>query len=162
MSEYQLHLKWALLLIGTLLVWQVIQRFAGWHDIYIEYHYKFGFINLIIIAFFYYLAFSDFLKHKDGLSSAKVLVRVNGLVLTLIICLMIPVGLWLLYNFISPNLMTEEVAYIMKTENLKPGAAAQKINSKALLTKIPFIMGISGVALTMLYSKLFEYRSMAT
>ncbi|NNE25494.1 MAG: hypothetical protein HKN09_01505 [Saprospiraceae bacterium] len=159
MSEYQLHLKWALLLLGTLLTWQVIERFAGWHGSYIDYHYKFSFINLIIFVVIYYLAFVDILKHKEQSISDKYVIRINGIVLTLIVCLLTPVGLWLLYNFISPNLMSEEIAYKITTENIKPAAAAQLINSKVLLAKIPFIAGASGISLTVVFSKILTYRS---
>ncbi|NNF20817.1 MAG: DUF4199 domain-containing protein [Saprospiraceae bacterium] len=158
MGEYNTHLKWSLLFIGTCFCWQVFERLGGWHYEQIELHFKFRTLFFILTTIFFFLGIRDIIKQENHKHLKKRTVLSHGLILTGIIALLMPASLWILYNFITPDFIANANDFLAESKKYS-GNRSTSLSDKVLLTRIPFIFIIWGVINSAIMSFVFKIES---
>lgn len=114
MKNVSTEIKWALIFIAMSLVWMVLERVAGLHDVHIDKHMIYtNFIALPAIAV-YVLAllekrrkdFGGVMTYKQGF--------ISGLIITAIVTVFSPLTQIITSLIITPHFFTNAIAYAVE------------------------------------------------
>jgi len=103
MNAIKIELKWAFLFTIMSLGWIFLEKITGLHDEHIAYHPYFTWFFFIPAILFYVMAISERKKkyYKSHFKYKNAFV--SGLILTLIITLLAPLGQYISVEYISPE-----------------------------------------------------------
>jgi len=111
MKRIAIELRWALIFFIIMLLWMALERVVGLHDQYIAYHAiytNFFFIPAVII---YLLALRD---KKKRFYNGKMTWKqgfLAGLVITLFLVILSPLGQWITSALITPYYFSNVIEY---------------------------------------------------
>ncbi len=103
MQKYKTELKWGLIFMGVTLVWMLLERLVGLHSTHIEKHATYTNLFAPIAIAVYVFALRDKratdlggkMTYKEGL--------ISGLVISLIVGVLSPLGQLIMAYLISPH-----------------------------------------------------------
>lgn len=156
MHKIKLEIKWALIFVVTMLLWMFLERIAGLHDQYIEWHPVLTNLVAIPALIIYYLALTD--KRKSQYSGYMTYNQgfICGLVITLIITALSPATQYITSKFITPDYFDNMIAYTTR-DNLMPKEDAEAyFNLKNyIMQSIMFspVMGLITTAIIAFFTK---------
>jgi hypothetical protein len=111
MSMYKTEIKWALLFMGTTLVWMLLERLTGLHSTHIDKHATYtNFFALVAIAV-YVFALRD--KRSSDLQGKMTFKEglLSGVIISIIVGILTPFGQVITAYVISPNYFENAIAY---------------------------------------------------
>lgn len=111
MKNWKIELKWALIFSGMSLLWMLIERLGGFHDVRIEQHPIFTNFIAIPAILVYVFALRDKKKnfyqgqmsYKQGIGS--------GLVISLIVAALSPLAMLISIKLITPHFFENAIAF---------------------------------------------------
>ena len=103
MKKYSLEFKWALIYLVTGLVWIVMEKAAGLHDVNIAKHAQYTSLFAIPVIAIYILAlyekrkvfYNGFMSWQDGFKT--------GIIISIFISILVPVNQLITHYIISPD-----------------------------------------------------------
>lgn len=155
MQKFKIEIKWALLFAAMTLVWMVLEKLAGLHGKYIDYHLYLTNLFAIPAIWVMVLALKDKRKtyYHGRMTYAQGLL--SGVIISAIIALLSPLTQWIISYVISPEYFPNvikrsvELGYFKTTE-----AAEANFNYKtyAMHSAIgSFVMGVCTTAIAMIF-----------
>ncbi|MHC1776699.1 MAG: DUF4199 domain-containing protein [Lentimicrobium sp.] len=125
MKKITTEIKWALIFVAMTLVWMVLERLAGLHDIYIDKHPLFTNFIAIPAILVYVLALLDkrkrdyngFMSYKQGF--------ISGLFITAIVTVLSPLTQVITSLLITPDYFRNIIDYTV-SQGIKSQEEAEK------------------------------------
>ncbi|MBZ9728842.1 DUF4199 domain-containing protein [Salegentibacter sp. JZCK2] len=109
MKNYQIEIKWGVIFFAASLLWMYFEKLMGWHDVLIAKHPIYtNFFGLIAIAI-YLFAIHD--KRKNFFRGKMSWKQgfVSGVILSIVIALLSPIGQLITHFLISPDFFENAV-----------------------------------------------------
>lgn len=156
MNKYKIEIKWALIFVGMMLLWMLMEKLAGFHDVHIDQHaIVTNFIAIPAVAI-YILALLDkrknfyngYMSYKQGF--------ISGAIITLIVTLFSPLVQYITSTIISPDYFTNMIEYSVENDLMARQEAVDffNLNSYLIQTLIGTpIMGLLTTAIVAFFTK---------
>jgi len=130
MNKFKLEIKWALFFTIMSLLWMLLERLLGLHDVHIEKHAIYTNFIAIPSILIYVLALFDKRKNyfKGTLSYKQGFIC--GLIITFIITLLVPLSQYITSTIITPNYFSNAINYAVENELMSKDDAMQFFNLK--------------------------------
>lgn len=115
MKDFKIEIKWAFILIGSLLLWMLLERLFGLHDKHIDKHQYLTMLYSIVAIALYVFALLDKRKNfYNGVMTYKQGFK-TGLIITLIVTLFSPLTQWIISSVITPDYFKNVIQYSVET-----------------------------------------------
>lgn len=156
MKKYKTEIKWALIFVGMMLTWMVLEHLTGLHSTYIDKHALFTNLIAIPAVAIYVLALLDKRKTDYGGTMSYKQGFMAGLVITAIVTLFSPLIQILISIAISPDYFANMIAYAVQEEKMTQQEAEDFFNLQNYLVQVligtPF-MGLITTAVVAFFTK---------
>ncbi len=155
-KNYRIEIKWAIIFIGMMLLWMVLERLAGLHSTHIDKHPVFtNFIAIPAIAV-YVFALLDKRKNFYGGNTTYMQGFISGLIITLIVTLMSPLIQIITSLVITPEFFNNSINYAVSNGKMDQAAAEKYFNLSSYILQgligTP-VMGIVTTAIVAVFTK---------
>ncbi len=103
MKKFQIEIKWGLIFILSGLVWMIMEKSLGWHDVLLEQHASLTMLYAPIAIALYVFALRD--KKKSYFNGKMTYLQglISGLVITLVVVILTPLSQYISHEYISPD-----------------------------------------------------------
>jgi hypothetical protein len=156
MGKFRVEIKWALIFVMMMLIWMVIERIAGLHDVHIDKHAIFTNLIAIPAIAIYVLALLDkrktdyngYMTYKQGF--------ISGIIITLIVTILSPLTQFLTSNLISPDYFANMIEFAVKEGAMTREAAENYFNLKNYIVQVLIftpVMGLLTTAIVAFFTK---------
>tara|TARA_R100001143_G_C3360653_1_gene135260 strand:+ start:10527 stop:11003 length:477 start_codon:yes stop_codon:yes gene_type:complete len=156
MKKYRIEIKWALIFVGMMLLWMLMERLLGFHDAHIDKHAIVT--NLIAIPAIAIYVFALLDKRKnfyDGFMSYKQ-GFISGLIITLIVTLFTPLIQYITSTVITPDYFSNIIEYTVNEGMMEREDAEAYFNLKSYMIQATIgapIMGLLTTAVVAFFTK---------
>lgn len=125
MDKFKIEIKWALIFIGAMLLWMVLERAVGLHDEHIDKQQYLTTLFAIPAIVIYVLALK--VKRKNYYDGEMTYGQgfLSGLVITVIVALFSAPAQWIISNLITPNYFNNVIEYSVETGYYETREAAK-------------------------------------
>jgi hypothetical protein len=162
-ETYKIEGKWAILFSLMSLLWVALEKLAGLHGEYIDYHLYLTNLFVIPAIWVMVLALKDKKKNVFGGQMSYRQGLISGIILSVLISLLSPLTQWVTSNIITPDYFPNVINRSVELGYYKTTAdAAANFNYKnyAIQGTIgALIMGIVTTAIAMIFVKTKSGRS---
>jgi Protein of unknown function (DUF4199) len=107
------EIKWGLIFSLAALLWVLLERLAGLHDKYIQYHPLLSMLFVIPAVVMMLMAISEKRRELGGAITFKQ-AFLCGLGVSVVVTLLAPLAQYLTQNFITPNYFTNAINYAVQ------------------------------------------------
>ena len=156
MNKFKIEIKWAIIFIVMMLLWMVLERLTGLHDVHIDKHPIYTNFVAILAILVYVLALLDKRKNfYNGVMSYKQ-GFMAGLIITLIVTAFSPLTQYITSTIISPEYFTNVINYSVNEGLMSQTEAEEYFNLKSYLVQVIIftpIMGIVTTAIVAIFTK---------
>ena len=156
MNKFKIEIKWAIIFIVMMLLWMVLERLTGLHDVHIDKHPIYTNFVAILAILVYVLALLDKRKNfYNGVMSYKQ-GFMAGLIITLIVTAFSPLTQYITSTIISPEYFTNVINYSVNEGLMSQTEAEAYFNLKSYLMQVIIftpIMGIVTTAIVAIFTK---------
>lgn len=116
MKKYQIELKWAIIFMLSALLWMVLEKSMGWHDVLIEKHMTFtNFFSIIAISVYAFALVDKRKNYYYGKITWKQ-AFISGVIVTLFIIPLNPIAQYITHSFITPDYFSNIISHSVSTE----------------------------------------------
>ncbi|GAB3966647.1 hypothetical protein GCM10028806_07420 [Spirosoma terrae] len=162
-ETYTIEGKWAILLSLMSLLWVALEKLAGLHGEYIDYHLYLTNLFAIPAIWVMVLALKDKKKNVFGGQMSYRQGLISGIILSVLISLMSPLTQWITSNLITPDYFPNVIKRSVELGYYKTTAeAAANFNYKNYAVQGAIgalIMGILTTAIAMFFVRTKSGRS---
>lgn len=153
----KIEIKWAINFTIMSLVWMILEKLAGLHSTYIDYHLYLTNLFAIPAIWFIVLALKD---KKKNFYSNKITYQqglISGTILSLFIALISPLSQWVISNIISPEYFPNvikrslELGYYNSTTDAEANFNYKNYAIQGFFASI--ILGVLTSAIAMIFIK---------
>jgi hypothetical protein len=117
--KYSIEIKWAFIFIVMSLLWMVLERAVGLHDVHLDKHLYLTNLFIIPAVWVYVLALKD---KKNNFFGGKMNYKqgfISGLIITVIVALFSPFTQWIISTVITPHYFENVIKLSVETGYLK-------------------------------------------
>lgn len=117
--KYSIEIKWAFIFIVMSLLWMVLERAVGLHDVHLDKHLYLTNLFVIPAVWVYVLALKD---KKNNFFGGKMNYKqgfISGLIITVIVALFSPLTQWIISTVITPHYFENVIKLSVETGYLK-------------------------------------------
>lgn len=123
--KYKIEIKWAFIFITMSLLWMVLERAVGLHDVHLDKHLYLTNLFAIPAVLVYVLALKDKRDSFYGGKMSYVQGFVSGLIISLIVALFSPLTQWIISTVITPHYFDNVIELSVETGYYKTLEEAQ-------------------------------------
>lgn len=156
MKNFKIEFKWAIIFTMTSLLWMLLEKTIGLHDIYIAKHAIYTNLYAIPAIVIYIFALKDkkinFYNNNISWSQGFV----SGLYISIIIMILSPLVQYVTFTFITPNFFKNAIEYSVSNKLMKQEMAIIYFNLKNYITQGSIgslSMGVVTAAIVALFIK---------
>ncbi len=156
MAAYRIEIRWAFIFLGMMLLWMVLEKVAGLHDVRIHLHPIVTNFIAIPAILIYVFAFLDKRKVTYGGTMTYWQGFVTGAIMTLIIAVFSPVVQYISSTFITPDYFSHAIAYAVEQGEMQQQAAEDYFNLNNYLVQSAigaFVMGLVTSAIVAIFTR---------
>lgn len=118
MKKFSIEIKWGIIFTLFTLLWMILERMLGWHDVHIAKHAALTNLFAIPAVILVVLALRDKRSNYfDGTMTWKQ-GFLTGLGLTVVIVLLSPLSMWITNSIITPNYFENVIAFSVESGKL--------------------------------------------
>ena len=156
MKKIKIEIKWAFIFIIMMLLWMVMEKLAGLHDVNIEMHPIVTNFIAIPAILIYVLALRD--KKKNFYNGEMTYKQgfISGLIITLIVTIFSPLIQYITSTIITPDYFTNVIAYSVRENIMTLEEAESYFNLNSYIYQVLIgtpVMGIITSAIVALFVK---------
>lgn len=145
MKKYRIEIKWGIIFFVSSLLWMYFEKLMGWHDVLIAKHAIYtNFFGLLAIAIYFFAIHEKRKKFFHGKMTWKE-GFLSGLILSIIIALLSPLGQYITHEFITPSYFENVIAYSTETGRMERETAEAYFNLRAYIIQSTAFVLMSGV-----------------
>lgn len=154
MNKYIIEIRWAVIFFVVQLTWMALERIVGLHDQYIDQHAIYTNFFGLLAVLLYVWALLD--KRKNYYQGKMTYQQgfMAGLIMTIVITLLSPVGQYLISVAISPEYFNNAIAYVVIEGKMTAEEAEAYFNLSSYMTQATFgalMMGILTTAIVAIF-----------
>jgi tetrahydromethanopterin S-methyltransferase subunit F len=116
MKKFKLEIKWAILFTLFSLVWMLLEKSIGLHDIYIDKHPIYTNLFAIPAIIIFALALNEKKKFYFNNSMTWTQGFVTGLFISILIMIFSPLAMYITYNYITPEYFKNAINYAVENK----------------------------------------------
>lgn len=150
-------MKWAFLFILAQMLWMLLERLVGLHDVYIEKHATYTLFFGLVAILIYVFAILDKRKTYYGNRLSYKQGFVSGLFLTFFVTLLTPITQWIISTIITPDYFTNIIEYSVSKGYFKTIAEAESefnLSNYMIQSTIgALVMGVFTSAIVAIFTK---------
>lgn len=156
MKNYRIELKWALIFVGMMLTWMVLERLGGFHDVRIAQHaIVTNFVAIPAIAV-YVFALLD--KRKNFYQGRMTYMQglLSGVVITLIVTALSPLTQYITSKVITPHYFANIIDFSVREGKMTAEEAANYFNLRSYMVQVLIgtpVMGLITSALVAIFTR---------
>lgn len=156
MKKFNIEIKWASIFIIMMLLWMVMEKLTGLHDVHIDMHPVFTNFIAIPAILIYVLALRD--KKKNFYDGEMTYMQgfKSGLVITLIVTIFSPLIQYITSTIITPEYFTNVIEYSVRENKMTREEAESYFNLNSYIYQVLIgtpVMGIITSAIVALFVK---------
>lgn len=123
MEKIKIEIKWGVLFVLSGLIWMILEKSLGWHDVHIDKHASYTMLYAPIAIAIYVLALLD--KKRNFYHGKMTYVQgfISGLIITLIVVILSPLSQYITSTYISPDYFSNMIQYSVEKGELSQEAA---------------------------------------
>ncbi|MBE7640461.1 DUF4199 family protein [Salegentibacter sp. BLCTC] len=156
MKNYQIEIKWGIIFFFISLLWMYFEKLMGWHDVLIAKHpiYTnfFGLIAIVIYFFAIYDKRKNFFRGKMSWQQGFV----SGVILSIVIALLSPIGQLITHYLISPDFFKNAIENSVARNAMQAEDAAAYFNLSSYIVQSiagALMFGVVTAAIVALFVK---------
>ena len=154
MKNIKIEIKWGVLFVLSGLIWMILEKSLGWHDVHIDKHATYTLLYAPIAIAIYLFALLD--KKRNFYNGKMTYVQgfISGLIITLIVVLLSPLSQYITSTYISPGYFSNMIQYSVETGELSQEAAEANFNLMSYMIQAMVgaaVMGLITSALVALF-----------
>lgn len=150
MSKFSVEIKWGVLFVLMMLLWMVMERLAGLHDVHIDQHEIYtNFVAIPAIAMYVFAllekrkkSYGGYMTYKQGF--------ISGLIITLVVTLLSPLTQYLTSEVITPDYFANAIKYTVETGKMAQADAEAFFNLKSYLLQVIIATPMMGIITTLI------------
>lgn len=135
MRDYQIEIKWGVIFFTASLLWMYFEKLMGWHDMLIDKHAIYtNFFGLIAIAIYLFaihdkrkIFFNGKMSWRQGF--------VSGVILSIVIALLSPIGQLITHSLISPEYFENAIESSVERNAMKREDAEAYFNLSSYIVQ---------------------------
>ncbi len=149
MKAIQIELKWAVLFTAMSIGWIFLEKAVGLHDEYLEHHPIYTNLFAIPAIIFYVLALKEKKKkfYKSHFKYKNVLI--SGIILSLIITLLAPLGTYVSVEYVSPDFFENAIKKSVEIEYFTEQEAIEYFNTSNYMLQSLMFTPLFGLLTTL-------------
>lgn len=133
MKNYAIEIKWGIIFFVVSLLWMYFEKAMGWHDTLISQHAIYtNFFGLFAIAIYLFAIYDKRKNYFQGKMSWKQ-GFVSGVILTIIVAILSPLGQYITHEFITPNYFENAIAYSAENSRMEQEDAEAYFNLQSYI-----------------------------
>ncbi|HEY9184856.1 MAG TPA: DUF4199 domain-containing protein [Salegentibacter sp.] len=133
MKNYAIEIKWGFIFFVVSLLWMYFEKAMGWHDTLISQHAIYtNFFGLFAIAIYLFAIYDKRKNYFQGKMSWKQ-GFVSGVILTIIVAILSPLGQYITHEFITPNYFENAIAYSAENSRMEQEDAEAYFNLQSYI-----------------------------
>jgi hypothetical protein len=140
-----IEMKWAFFFIMMMLLWMVMEKLVGLHDVYIDQHAVYTNFVAIPAILIYFFALRDkretFYKGKMTYTQGLV----SGLIITAIVTVITPALQFVTSTFITPEYFQNASEYAVSQGMMSAEQAAEYFNTNSYIIQASIAAPIMGI-----------------
>ncbi|MFY7828636.1 MAG: DUF4199 domain-containing protein [Flectobacillus sp.] len=146
------EIKWGVYFSIMTLLWMVLEKVVGLHDIYIDKHPIYtNFIAIPAIMLYVFALREKRFKDLGGDMSYKQAV-LSGFYITLVVTLLAPLTQWITTNIITPEFFPNVIRYVIAHQMMTKEEALNQFNQKNYIIQSMIGAPIMGMLTTVIVS----------
>ena len=145
MKKFKIEGKWVLIFFAATLLWMLAERLTGLHDKNIEYHHIVSNFFSVVAIFIYVFALLDKRKNYFGGKMTWLQGFVSGLVISLGVAILTPLGQYITSTLITPHFFDNMIAYAVENEKMTQAAAEAYFNLKSYIIQSTIFAPVAGI-----------------
>lgn len=162
MKNIAIEIKWGVLFIVMGLLWMVLERLVGLHDIHIDKHAVYTNIIAIPAIALYVFALRDKRKNfYQGTMSYKQ-GFVSGLIITGVVTLLSPLSQFITSTIITPDYFTNAIQYSVSAGLLTQESAEKYFNMTSYIVQATIGAPIMGIITTAVVAFITRTKTVAS
>jgi len=150
MNNFKIELKWAFIFMAMMLLWMVLERLAGLHDVHIDKHESYTNFVAIPAILVYVLALLNKRRVYYGGSMSYVQGVISGLIITLIVTLFTPLTQYITSAVITPEYFNNVIKYAVEQGKMTQPEAEGYFNLKNYIIQSTIFAPIMGIVTTLI------------
>ncbi|PKD18437.1 hypothetical protein APR41_03390 [Salegentibacter salinarum] len=135
MRNYQIEIKWGVIFFAASLLWMYFEKLMGWHDVLIDKHpiYSnlFGIVAIAIYLFAIHDKRKNFFRGKMSWKQGFV----SGVILSIVIALLSPIGQVITHYLISPGFFENAIESSVERNAMKREDAEAYFNLSSYIVQ---------------------------
>ena len=156
MKNYRIEFKWALIFVGMMLTWMVLERLGGFHDVRIAQHAIVT--NLVAIPAIAIYVFALLDKRKNFYQGKMTYLQglLSGVVITLIVTALSPLTQYITSTIITPHYFSNIIDYSVREGKMTAEEAANYFNLKSYMIQVLIgtpVMGLITSAVVAIFTR---------
>lgn len=138
MKNFAIEIKWGIIYIVASLLWMMLEKAVGLHDVHIDKHPMYTMLFLIVAILIYTLAIRD--KKKNFFKGEMTWKQgfVSGIVMTIVAAILTPLMQYITSAFITPDFFKNAIAYAVEHGKVTQEQAESYFNMKSYIMQATF------------------------
>lgn len=156
LKKYSVEIKWGVIFAVAGILWMVIEKMTGLHDVNIDKHPTFTWIFAIPAFLMYFLALREKREKVYNGSMSWKQGFMTGLIMAVVVALISPFSQYLIHTVISPDFFENAINSGVEMGKGTREEISKMMNLKSYMTISPImtiVMGVVTSAIVALFTK---------
>ncbi|MCA6078543.1 DUF4199 domain-containing protein [Fulvivirga sedimenti] len=124
MKNIRIEIKWGIIFTIVMMLWTLLERLLGWHDVHIDKHAYYTLIFILPAFIMYYFALvekreTDYAGQMNWSQGFR-----SGIIIGIVVALLSPLSQYITQTFISPHYFDNVIEYSVKSGTYETTEAA--------------------------------------
>ena len=156
MNKFKIEIKWSVIFIIMMLLWMVMEKVTGLHDVHIDKHAIYTNFVAIPAIIVYVLALLD--KRKNYYDGKMTYMQgfISGLIISIIVTIFSPLTQYITSTIITPDYFITIINYSVSQGMMTQTEAEAYFNLKSYMIQVLIgtpIMGIVTAAIVAIFTR---------
>lgn len=156
MNKFKIEIKWSIIFIIMMLLWMVMERIVGLHDVHIDKHAIYTNFVAIPAIIVYVLALLD--KRKNFYDGKMTYMQgfISGIIISIIVTIFSPLTQYITSTIITPDYFANVINYSVSQGMMTQTEAEEYFNLKSYMIQVLIgtpIMGIVTAAIVAIFTR---------
>ena len=133
MKNYAIEIKWGIIFFVVSLLWMYFEKAMGWHDALISQHAIYtNFFGLFAVAIYLFAIYDKRKNYFQGKMTWKQ-GFVSGVILTVVVAILSPLGQYITHEFITPNFFDNMITHTTENSRMQKEDAEAYFNLQSYI-----------------------------
>lgn len=145
MNKFKTEIKWGILFTIAGLLWVLLEKTMGWHDLQIDKHPIYTNFFAIVAIVIFILALREKRNNDLGGSMSWKQGFVSGIIISGVVALLAPLSQYITHTIISPKYFTNAITHAVDANKMTLESAETYFSLGSYIIQSVFFALVSGV-----------------